>query len=184
MFYRKLNKKFFIDHYQKTGSKIEYGVDTPMGLMGIKYSYIKTTNDDELYSVVPEKDRKNCTLSVMELNYKIPPHTDSDIEAIVNFYIKTDNCITQFYYPPDPEIHGEQIANQTDGAIFHEGHLKKSVRFMAHPGDAYLLDVSKPHSVIPTKPGIADRKCICMQLLYKSFDEAVQMLQSTGYIDD
>ena len=184
MFYRKLNKQFVIDHYQKTGSKIEYGIDTPMGFMGIKYSYIMTPNDEELYRVVPNRDRDNCTLSVMELNYQIPPHTDSDIEAIINFYIRTDRCITQFYYPStNPQAIAEGVSTQTDGAVFHEGHLKKSVRFMAHPGDAYLLDVSKPHSVIPTEPGLTDRRCICMQLLYKSFDEAVEMLEETGYLD-
>ena len=60
----------------------------------------------------------------MELNYQIPPHTDSDIEAIINFYITTDDCITQFYYPPDDSVPRQQI-DQTDGAIFHEGYLKR-----------------------------------------------------------
>lgn len=184
MFFRKLNTKFIVDHYNKKGKKIEYGLDTPIGFMGIKYSYVHTTSDEELLRVIPEKHRDNCTLSLMELNYQIPPHTDSDIEAIVNFYIKTDECITQFYYPPPASVEATQIGNQTDGAIFHEGHLKKSVRFMAYPGDAYLLDVSKPHSVIPTQPGLTDRKCICLQILYKSFDQAVEMLKETGYIDD
>ena len=184
MFFRKLNKKFIVDHYSKTGKKIEYGLDTPIGFMGIKYSYVHTTNDEDLLQVIPENHRDRCTLSLMELNYQIPPHTDSDIEAIVNFYIKTDKCITQFYYPPPATTETTKIDNQTDGAIFHEGHLKKAVRFMAQPGDAYLLDVSKPHSVIPTEPGLTDRKCICLQILYKSFDQAVDMLRETGYIDD
>ena len=35
----KLNEKFVIDHYSKTGKKIEYGLDSPIGLQGIKYSY-------------------------------------------------------------------------------------------------------------------------------------------------
>ncbi len=186
MFYRKLNRKFTIEHYAKKGKKIEYGMDTPMGFMGIQYSYVHTTSDEDLLRVVPSKNREDCTLSVMELNYKIPPHTDSDIEAIVNFYIKTDKCITQFYYPNDNlDAVAEGVDTQTDGAVFHEGHLKKSVRFMAHDGDAYLLDVSKPHSVTPTGgSNMTDRKCICMQILYKSFDEAVKMLTETGYIDD
>ncbi|NDB28108.1 hypothetical protein EB169_07485 [archaeon] len=183
MFFRKLNKQFLIGSYTKSGRKIEYGMDTPYGFAGIKYSYIKTQDENELLKVIPESYRDNCTLSLMELNYKIPPHTDSNIEAIVNFYIKTDRCVTQFYYPQEnaPTM---QIDNQTDGAIFHEGYLRKSVRFMAHPGDAYLLDVSKPHSVFPMEPGLPDRKAICLQILYKSFDEAVEMLKETGYIDD
>jgi len=184
MFFRKLNEKFVIDHYNKDGKKIEYGIDTPIGFMGIQYSYMHTTSDEELLQVVPKEYRSQCTFSLMELNYQIPPHTDSDIEAIINFYIKTDDCITQFYYPPDDNVPRQQIGNQTDGTIFHEGYLQKSVRFMAQPGDAYLLDVSKPHSVGPTNSGMTDRKCVCLQILHKSFDEAVKMLQSTGYIDD
>ena len=186
MFFRKLNKQFLIGKYSKAGRKIEYGMDTPFGFAGIKYSYINAENEQDLLNVIPESYRDNCTLSLMELNYKIPPHTDSDIEAIINFYIKTDRCVTQFYYPPDTltASSSTKIENQTDGAIFHEGYMKKSVKFMAHPGDAYLLDVSKPHSVSPMQPGIPDRKAICLQILYKSFDEAVEMLKETGYIDD
>ena len=55
MFYRKLNKKFVVDHYTKKGKKIEYGMDTPMGFMGIQYSYVHTTSDEELLRVVPAK---------------------------------------------------------------------------------------------------------------------------------
>lgn len=183
MFFRKLNRQFFVGPYLKTGRKIEYGMDTPFGFAGIKYSYINTKDENDLLEVIPESYRDNCTLSLMELNYKIPPHTDSNIEAIINFYIKTDRCVTQFYYPKE-DASTTKIANQTDGAIFHEGHLKKSVRFMAHPGDAYLLDVSKPHSVYPMEAGLPDRKAICLQILYKSFDEAVEMLKETGYIDE
>jgi len=183
MFFRKLNKKFDLGSYHKTGNKIEYGMETPFGFAGIRYSYINSEDEDDLLKVIPEQNREDCTLSLMELNYKIPPHTDSNIEAIVNFYIKTDRCITQFYYPKEntPQT---KIKNQSDGAIFHEDYLKKSVRFIAEPGDAYLLDVSKPHSVFPHEGSVADRKAICLQILYKSFDEAVEMLKSTGYIDE
>ena len=54
MFFRKLNEKFVIDHYSKTGKKIEYGLDSPIGFMGIKYSYINTTNDEDLLQVIPK----------------------------------------------------------------------------------------------------------------------------------
>ena len=45
------------------------------------------------------------------------PHTGSDIEAIISFYITTDDCITNFDYPPDDSVPRQQIDNQTDGAI-------------------------------------------------------------------
>ena len=75
-------------------------------------------------------------------------------------------------------------ANQTDGAIFHDKYLKKSSRFMAHPGEAYLLNVSHPHALIPSQKGPIKRTAICMQLLDTSWSEAIDMLKETGYIDD
>ena len=119
----------------------------------------------------------------MEVNHKIPAHTDSGIEAIINFYIRTDRMRTQFYHPRD-DVETVQIANQTDGAIFHDKYLKKSSRFMAHPGEAYLLNVSHPHALIPSQKGPIKRTAICMQLLDTSWSEAIDMLKETGYIDD
>ena len=90
---------------------------------------------------------------------------------------------TQFYHPRE-DVETVQIANQTDGAIFHDKYLKKSDRFMAHSKQAYLLNVSHPHALVPTKGGAINRRAICMQLLDTSWDEAVDMLKETGYLDD
>jgi|TARA_B100000214_G_scaffold14684_1_gene10179 hypothetical protein len=181
--YRKLNEEWQINHLIKTGKKIEYGIDTPIGFAGIRYSYVQTKQENELLQVIPSRYRDKCTLSLMEVNHKIPAHTDSGIEAIINFYIRTDRMRTQFYHPRE-DVETVQIANQTDGAIFHDKYLKKSDRFMAHPGEAYLLNVSHPHALIPSQKGPIKRLAICMQLLDTSWDEAVDMLKETGYIDD
>ena len=172
--YKRLNREFEIDSLTKTGKKIEYGIDTPMGFAGIRYSYVQTKQENELLQVIPSRYRDKCTLSLMEVNHKIPAHTDSGIEAIINFYIRTDRMFTQFYHPRD-DVESFQIKNQTDGAIFHDKYLKKSCRFMAHEGDAYLLNVSKPHALIPSEKGPIRRTAICMQLLETSYDEALDM---------
>ena len=180
-YFKKLNINFEIPTIYLGKNEINYGLEINNQFHGIWYDEITNSEDIDFKKFVNNKD---CKINLLQANSYIPPHTDSDIEAIINFYIRTDRCITQFYYPnDDPEAVAEGVDAQTDGAVFHEGYMKKSVRFMAHPGDAYLLDVSKPHSVIPTQPGLTDRRCICMQLLYKSFDEAVEMLQETGYLD-
>ena len=182
--YKRLNREFEIDSLTKTGKKIEYGIDTPMGFAGIRYSYVRL-KEDPLLKVIPARYRDRCTFSLMEVNHKIPAHTDSGIEAIVNFYMTDDRMITQFYHPRE-DAETVQIANQTDGAIFHDKYLKKSDRFMAHSKQAYLLNVSHPHALIPTPDGPKPirRRAICMQLLETSWDEAVDMLKETGYIDD
>ena len=43
--YKRLNREFEIDSLTKTGKKIEYGIDTPMGFAGIKYSYVRLKED-------------------------------------------------------------------------------------------------------------------------------------------
>ena len=43
--YKRLNREFEIDSLTKTGKKIEYGIDTPMGFAGIRYSYVKLKED-------------------------------------------------------------------------------------------------------------------------------------------
>ena len=133
--------------------------------------------------VIPSRYRDRCTFSLMEVNHKIPAHTDSGIEAIINFYIRTDRMFTQFYHPRD-DVETVQIKNQTDGAIFHDKYLKKSCRFMAHEGDAYLLNVSHPHALIPSERGPIRRTAICMQLLDTTYNEALDMLRETEYLND
>lgn len=182
MSFIKLKNKFKVGSYTKIGTKIQYGLDTPLGFAGIKYSYINLSNSQELLEIIPDEHQNKCTLSVMDLNYKIPPHTDSGIEAIINFYIKTSGCITQFYKLKSNEATTMQVENQTDGFIYNIEDLEETECFVAEDGDAYLLDVSKPHSVITTRPGMTDRKAICMQLTYTSFEEAKIMLEQTGNI--
>lgn len=178
----KLKNKFLIGDYQKVGTKNEYGMNTPIGFVGIKYSYIDLQNSNDLLKIIPEEYQKDCTLSVMDLNYQIPPHTDSDIEAIVNFYIKTDNCVTQFYKIKNEDYSTSQVTNQTDGFIFDPKDLIETDSFIAEDGDAYLLNVSQPHSVITTKTSFVNRKAICLQIKYRSFEEAKQMLITTNQI--
>jgi hypothetical protein len=177
MFFRKLNQQFLISQYAKTGRKIEYGMDTPMGFAGIKYFGVQTSDEHNLLKVIPENYHDQCKLSLMEINYKIPPHKDNGVEAIINFYIKTSRCITQFYYPP------KDYEQDSEGAVFYDGYLKKTARFMAHPGDAYLVDASKPHSVIPNDVGMINRVAICLEIPNKTFYEAIEMLEQTGYAD-
>jgi hypothetical protein len=180
MSFVKLKNKFFVGNYDIISRKYQYGVNTPNGFFGIKYSYIDLSNSDELLQIIPEYYRDRCTISVMDLNHKIPPHTDSGIEAIVNFYIKTNNCKTQFYEFKTSDPKTFKLPTQRDGSIFDEDNLNETGSFISQDGDAYLLDVSQPHAVIPLHDGPVDRKAICLQLLYTTFDEAKQFLKQTN----
>ncbi len=177
MFFHKLNEKFVIDYYNKKNKQIEYGMDSPIGFKGMQYWDVHTTNDEDLLQVIPRNYRDECKFSLMEVNHEIPAHSYGEGEVVIDFYIATDQCITQFYYPI-------QDNTESEGAVFYDGYLKKGRRFMAKPGDAYLLDTSKPYAIIPTKPGIVNRRCLSLHIPSKTFAEAVEMLKSTDYIDD
>lgn len=183
MFFQKLNQQFTVNNLIKKDLMIEYGVKTPFKFFGIWYSFADVENSDELISVIPERYKGNCWLYLLESNFRIPPHTDSEVSTIINFYIKTDGCITQFYYPNE-DAKRKQIKNQTTGHILRKKDLIKSESFIAQPGDAYLLDVSKPHAVLPPGPRLfyKNRVAVTLQIMDKSFDEVLEMLKETGFV--
>jgi hypothetical protein len=183
MFHQKLNQQFTTDNIIKKDLMIEYGLKLPFKFFGIWYSYVDVENNQQLMNVIPERYRNNCLLYLLESNFRIPPHTDSEVSTIINFYVKTDGCITQFYYPND-SAERKQIKNQTTGHILNEKDLIKSTSFIAQPGDAYLLDVSKPHAVLPPRPRLfyKNRMAVTLQIRDKSFDEVLEMLNETGFV--
>jgi hypothetical protein len=183
MSFVKLKNNFIIKDFQPTKIKNQYGYNTPMGFFGIKYSYVDINNPTELLQIFPEDQRKYCTFSVMDINYNIPPHTDSDILTIINFYIKADNCVTQFYKIKNEDYASVQIQNQTDGIIFDKNDLEETVSFVANDCEAYLLDVSQPHAVFSLDDKqILQRKAITLQILNLDFDSAKKILCEMGQI--
>jgi len=185
MFFQKLNQQFIIKNLIKKNLMIEYGIKTPIKFFGIWYSFTEVENSKELLNVIPNYHRDKCSFYLLESNYRIPPHTDSEVSTIINFYVKTDGCRTQFYYPNE-NARKSQIKNQTNGHILNSKDLQKSVSFIAQPGDAYLLDVSKPHAVLPTRPRLfyGNRMAVTLQIMDKNFDESVKMLKETGFITE
>ena len=58
--FKQLNDTFTVDQLTKTGKKIEYGMDTPIGFAGIRYSYVRL-KEDQLLQVIPSRYRDRCT---------------------------------------------------------------------------------------------------------------------------
>ena len=175
MNYLKLDREFTIKQYSRGNLQREYGIDSPLGFRGMRYYDL--TVDGDIYEAIPDCDVDECNISLLDINYKIPPHSD-DVRLVINFYINTTKCITQFYYPSD--FH----SSDTGDVIFYEPNLEKNDRFMAYSGDAYLLDVSTPHAILPFEPGPVNRKCISMTLPYDDMEQAAQVLKSTGCFAD
>jgi hypothetical protein len=119
----------------------------------------------------------------MKINYNIPPHTDSYVYATINFYVKAINCQTNFFNKADYSL-GVKMTTQTTGRTYSEENLEHTGSFVAESGDAWLLDVSSPHSVKNLGAGVVDRVALVLQSSNYTFDQVRSMLQETGYINN
>lgn len=176
----KLKNNLEVNEYDVHDLLISFGVEVDGQFKGIKYSAVTMPIKDTILSMIPLEHRKYFDISVMQVNTGIPPHTDSNISATINFYIKTDNCLTQFYSLKTDSPTTSKIENQTNGSIFGIIDLNKEDSFLAKPSEAWLLDVSKPHSVIPGDQTPIDRIAICLQSRKFNFEETKEFLRITG----
>ena len=116
MNYLKLDREFTIKQYSRGNLQREYGIDSPLGFRGMRYYDV--TVDGDIYEAIPDCDVDECNVSLLDINYKIPPHSD-DVRLVINFYLNTTKCITQFYYPSD--FH----TSDTGDVIFYEPNLER-----------------------------------------------------------
>ena len=119
---------------------------------------------------IPKEYESDFYLHFLEANSYILPHSDSGPTAVINLYVETNNCVTQFYEIKD-NAQPYQIGNQTDGYVYNLDDLIEMESFIAQPGDVYILNVNKVHSVIPFDNREINRKAICFSTSLLSFNE-------------
>ena len=156
---------------------MKYGEIINGEFKGIEYLLIDAVAED-LWQVIPLAHRDNFFMTKMQVNTAIPPHTDSGIQTTINFYIRTDNCLTQFYRCKTDRPSTRQVGNQTDGYIFDVNDLDATDAFVAEPNTAWLLDVTKPHAVIP-QGKFTERVAIVLSSKLP-YSQVVELLQTTG----
>lgn len=175
--FQKLRSSFKPIDYHVLNSRIKFGNNEQGEFKGIEYFDIKFDDDSFLYKIIPENYRKNFCATLMRINTQIPPHTDSGINVTINFYLETENCITQFYkFKNKPQKY--QIQNQTSGFLFEEKDLIKTGSFIAEKNDVYVLDVSQPHSVY-SEEVIKERIGLSLATNTYNYDEVILMLKET-----
>lgn len=146
----------------------------------ISYKLISTPFND-VFSLVPERYREDFSLLIMEVSGNLPPHTDSEILSTINIYLKPDNCKTKFYEIITNYPKTRQIENQTNGKLFDLASVKVIGEFVAEKDEAWLLDVSLPHSVTSTTSAI-NRIAVCLQSSKYDFNNVKDMLIETNNI--
>ncbi len=177
MYFRKIGHSFKVPDFDVGDLAVQYGIDGPDGSFnGIRYDHLKEENQCPLKNIIPDEFRHKFTMQFMQVNSYIPPHTDSGTLAVINFYLETANCITKFYDIKEGAT-PSKLPNQTNGYIYALDDLDGwPPGFNAEPGDVYILDVTKVHSVIPLEGGEIKRKALCLASSSLDFNQVQELL--------
>jgi hypothetical protein len=168
--FRKLAHTYSNLNYRQGKKQISYG-DV------ISYFDAELTAGGVFY-VLPLRYRPDFHLAVMDITDAVPPHTDSEINCTINFYVETEPCVTKFYRSEGNSV-TLKIPDQTNGRIYDKDNLVCTGEFMAKSGDAYLLDVTKIHAVQPLF-GLNKRTAITLCTDKYDYDQVSEMLYETG----
>ena len=110
------------------------------------------------------------------------PHTDEAMTTL-NYTIDDADCITSFWDVKKPantrpaeriDEFGNVIKSKVIG--YNEQELNRLTSFRANPGDAYILDVSKIHSVFKPKYETV-RKFVSWRWINAPFDQVAPSIK-------
>lgn len=107
------------------------------------------------------------SIYLVEGRESLPPHVDNGQLSCINYYLHTGGYSTSFWLPKPGarrrtsilyhEDTDTYVENDSDERCFYPEDLELEDSFVAMPGESYLLNVSKIHSVDnPTTPEIRD----------------------------
>jgi hypothetical protein len=176
--FKKLKNTFTFNDYRTLGNQVRYGKVRDGIFYGISYDIVPLESNHKLFEVIPAQHRDKFVLLSMEINCHARPHTDSGILATINFYVESQNAITTFYKIKTDKPETSKIENQTNGELFELTDLEEYDKFTAKDGEAFILDVTNPHSVTCTQYGI--RKALVLQTKEFSYNEVCKMLEETN----
>lgn len=115
----------------------------------LKYFYL---NNVEKFLQV--HTRKFCKITPTIVRYAeisgpgfLGAHIDHGPKAALNFYISAGTDETIFYKKKTQNIPSIQYPGQLDNNVFRTDDLIEESKFVSNSNEAYLLDVSKIHSV-------------------------------------
>jgi hypothetical protein len=169
----KLKKSIVVSEYEIKQHGVSYGDR-------IFYSNIVASSND-IWNLIPDRYRSDFILRLMKITSNIPPHTDSGILSTINVYVKPNRCTTSFFKIKTDSLKSMQIENQTNGKIFTLNSLTKIGEFVAEKDEAWLLDVSIPHSVVSSEFPV-DRIAVCLQSAKHDMSAVTEMLIETNNI--
>jgi hypothetical protein len=177
--FKKLKNNFIFEDYKITKNQNTYGNLSKSNNYPLSYDYVETNNVDIFFKVIPKKYQDKFNLLLMTATANLPAHTDSDILATINFYINTGEAKTVFYKIISSNPKTSKVAGQSNGNVFEIKDLEIYDSFMANNNEAYVLDITNPHSVEDVKSSDI-RIAFVLQTTYFSYDEVCAMLIETN----
>ena len=173
----KLRSNFYLHDIEVKDEQMFYGENGK----GIGYYNADFPRKFDLMQLlVPPALQKNFSITLMRINVLVPPHIDNGIKSTINIYLETGDCATNFYRFATDNPRTRQVGGQSDGFIYDDNDLIKTNSFNAKPYEAWLLDVTKPHSVKPGKD-FKERTAIAISSTL-CYDKVKFMLENRGLI--
>jgi len=149
MHYKKINIGF--DAQEVSAGPIDvikYGIEKDGEFEGIAYKncIISHKLTAQLLNHMPAPLRHKFVPLHMHINRDIIPHIDSGVCTVVNLYLKAGGYTTDFNKLKEG-AKPFKLPNQTTGCSYQFEDVDTIASFVAEDGDAYILDVTKIHSV-------------------------------------
>ena len=155
---------------------VKYGIEKDGKFEGIAYKncIISHKMTAQLLSHIPIAMRHKFVPLHMHINRDIIPHIDSGVCTVINLYLKAGGYTTDFNKPKDG-TKPFKLPNQTTGCAYQFEDVDTIASFVAEDGDAYILDVTKLHSVHSG----SEKDRIAVALSTKlDFDSVCQMFET------
>jgi hypothetical protein len=146
---------------------------------GVGHKKVWSPDSEDFYSVIPKRYWADFDFSLMTINSRIYPHVDRDYITTINFYIQTGgDYITSFYSDGDLA----DISDSVDycNGVYKESSLTEVGFFVAKDYEAWLLDVSKIHTVHNTFG--TERKALTLRTKRYTYIEVYDMLKETDNV--
>lgn len=146
---------------------------------GVGHKKVWSPDAEQFYSVIPKQYRDDFDFTLMTINSAIYPHIDRDYISTINFYLETGGDNETLFFSDGKLASINSVVDYSSG-VYDESTLSVIGSFTAKVNEAWLLDVSKIHTVHNSSNGI--RKALSLRTKKYNFDEVYNMLKETGNV--
>lgn len=146
---------------------------------GVGHKKVWSPDSEHFYSVIPKQYWGDFDFTLMTINSAIYPHIDRDYISTINFYLETGGDNETLFFS-DGELASINGDVDYSSGVYDESTLSVIGSFTAKLNEAWLLDVSKIHTVHNSSNGV--RKALSLRTKKYNFDEVYNMLKETGNV--